>query len=97
MDIQACIRFIDGLDFTRVGKFARVVNFKDFAIIFMNFIYDCGGRGNKICPEFAFKPFLDNFHVQKTKKSGPKTKSKSLGCFCLIGKGGIVELELFKG
>ena len=51
---------------------------------------------NRIKPIFTKKPFLDDIHMEHTKKSATKTKSKCLTILHLVDNCTIIERKLLK-
>ena len=60
----------------------------------MHPVDDGGGGGNQLQVEFTLQPLLDDLHVEKPEKSAAETEAEGKRGFGLVGKGGIVQLEL---
>src|SRR3989344_1723754 len=87
----------DGLaDFDDAGRIRQLRRiFHELRLVRRHhFVDHRRGGGDEINPVFAFKPFLDDLHVQHAEKPAAKTRTERLRCFRLVVQRGIVKLKL---
>ena len=89
-------RLANFIDAACIGNFRRVFDHHDFAVGLEHFIHHARGGRDQVLVEFAFQPFLNNFHVQQPQKAAAKTEAKRLADLRLVVQRCIVELELFE-
>src|SRR4029453_14483578 len=88
-------RFFNPVNSCGVGHFSRIIYSDLFTFCSVCNKTYVGYSCNYSLIEFTFEPFLDDFHMQQTKKPETKTKPKCLGCFELESKRGIIKLQFF--
>jgi len=97
VDVHVHIRLIKGADLGGVWQMAGVVDLQGFAIVCVHLVDHRRRGGDEADLKFALQPFLNDLHVQQTKKAATEAKTQRLRRFRLKGKSRIVELQFFKG
>src|SRR6056297_2356066 len=93
-DDKGLFNLLNHLD---VRKHISAFNVQDLALDRRHPVNNRGGCGNQLNIEFALQSFLNNLHVEKTKKTTTKAKPQSKGVFRFKGKGGIIQTQFFQG
>ena len=57
---------------------------------------NAGGGGDEIEIEFPLQTLLNDLHVEKPQKAAAEAEAQGSGGFRLIGKGSVIELQLFQ-
>ena len=71
------IRFLNVIDHSGFRQSGRVVYFDDFTFCSVDFVGNIRNRGDHVHIEFTIEAFLNNLHVEETKKAAAKSKSES--------------------
>ena len=67
-----------------IGHIGGVVQFEHFAIRLMDFVHNRRGRRDQVQIEFARKPFLHDFQMQKPEEATAEAKAKGCAGFRLV-------------
>src|SRR5207247_8592174 len=81
----------------RGGARLRLVPAQGFGLSRQNFIGDVGGGGDEVQLAVALDPLLNDLAVQHAQKAASKAEAEPLAVLGLVGKAGVVELELAQG
>ena len=61
----------------RIGHSRRIIHQHNFAVLFINFVFNVWNCCNDIKVVFAFESCLNNFKMKQSKKSAAESKTKS--------------------
>ena len=77
-----------------IGHIGGIVQFEHFAIGLMDFVHNRRGGRDQVKIEFARKPFLHDFQMQKPQKATAEAKAKRGAGFRFIMEGCVVQAQL---
>ena len=91
-----CERLVSLGNGNGIGIIVGVIHHDLAAVSLDHLIYDGGQCGHKLKVKFAFKPLLDDLHVQHTKEAAAEAEAQRHRGFRLEGEGRVVQLQLFQ-